>query len=474
MPAVPPAKCSQNRTHPYGTRSHTLTPAPSHSYATRSRDQQSPSKALRPPDSVERGARSSPSKPGRVVQSPKKKPRVKENVGERGQVFKCDDPVDLEQLLSPALHRRARLDRVNHALNRLQREKEVLTEQFQYSVLTLPVEITAEIFGHAVSLPSVGAGPPTSIVLSQVCRLWRAIALAYPILWSVIPVMINVDNLESMGIMVQILLARSWLRPRFVVLRYAPNDRDVAAADPFYQFLCSILRHSGDLEHLDIGVTLWRAPLRLLERPMPQLRHLTLWVDRLFTYGQPHPVVMSSATVPRLHSIKLHHFIPDENLTLPWAQLTILTCDSIQYRDLRSILLQTPALVHCAVSRLRRGVAGPASGQIIHEEALLQLESLSFTLYDPEDDPMRRVFPIAAMQSLPSLRILQVPETYLQYPSFNDLLLLVKQCRLEELHIIDRTYIPEQTYIDELPFIPSIFFPRQVRPTDQMHPTGSS
>ncbi|KAJ7656900.1 hypothetical protein DFH06DRAFT_1328441 [Mycena polygramma] len=471
MPAVPPAKCSQNRTHPYGTRSHTLTPAPSHSYATRSRDQQSPSKTLRSPDTVERGVRSSPSKPRRVVQSPKKKPRVKENEAEKGQHTQCDDPMDLDQLV---LHRRARLDRVNHALIRLQREKEVLTEQFQYSVLTLPVEITAEIFGHAVSLPSVGAGPPTSIVLSQVCRLWRAIALAYPILWSVIPVMINVDNLESMGIMVQILLARSWLRPRFVVLRYAPNDRDVAAADHFYQFLSSILRHSGDLEHLDIGVTLWRAALRLLERPMPQLRHLTLWVDRLFTNGQPHPVVMSSATVPRLHSIQLHRFIPDENLTLPWAQITTLTCDSIQYRDLRSILLQTPALVHCAVSRLRRGSAGPASSQIIPEEALLRLESLSFTLYEPEEDPIHHIFPIAAMQSLPSLRILQVPEAYLQYPSFNDLLLLVNQCRLEELHIIDRMYIPEQTYLDKLPFIPSIFFPRQVPPTVQMHPTGSS
>ncbi|KAJ7656888.1 hypothetical protein DFH06DRAFT_1328431 [Mycena polygramma] len=459
MPAVPPAKCSQNRTHPYGTRSQTLLPAPSHSYATRSRDHQSPSKTLRSPDSVERGVRSSPSKPRRVVQSPKKKPRVKENEGEKGQHTQCDDPMDLDQLV---LHRRARLDRVNHALIQLQREEEVLTEQFQYTVLTLPVEITADIFGHAVSLPSIGAGPPTCIVLSQVCRPWRAIALAYPILWSIIPVKINRKNLENMLIVARLLLARCWLRPRFVVLRYAPDDSDVTATDRFYQFLSSMLRHSGNLEHLDIGVTLSDAPLRLLARPMPQLRHLTLWVDRLFTYGQPHPVVMSSATVPRLHSIKLHRFIPDENLTLPWAQITTLTCDSIQYRDLRSILLQTPALVHCAVSRLRRGAAGPASSQIIPEEALLRLESLSFTHYEPEEDPFHRVFPIAAMQSLPSLRILQVPETYLQYPSFNDLLLLVNQCRLEELHIIDRTYIPEQTYLDKLPFIASIFFPRQL------------
>ncbi|KAJ7656875.1 hypothetical protein DFH06DRAFT_1328418 [Mycena polygramma] len=462
MPAVPPAKCSQNRTHPYGTRSQTLPPAPSHSYATRSCDQQSPSKPPRSPDSVERGVRSSPSKPRRVVQSPKKKPRVKENVGETGQDIQCDDPVDLDQLLSPALHRRARLDQVHHALIRLRREKEVLTERFQYPVLTLPVEITAEIFGHAVSLPSVGAGPPTCIVLSQICRPWRAIAFAYPILWSVIPVRINDDNLESMWTMVQILLARSQLCPRFVVLRYAPNDLAVATTDRFHQFLSYLLRHSDVLEHLDIGVNLSGAPLRLLERPMPQLRHLTLWVDRLFTYGLPNPVVMSSENVPKLHSIKLHRFTPPENLTLPWAQITILTCDDIEYDDLRFILLQTPALVHCAVSRLRRGSAGPPSDQIIHETALLHLEFLSFTLYEPEEDPFDCIFPLAAMLFLPSLRILQLPEAYLQYSSRDNLLELVNKRRLEELHIIDRTYIPEQTYLDKLPFIPSIFFPRQL------------
>ncbi|KAJ7656892.1 hypothetical protein DFH06DRAFT_1328434 [Mycena polygramma] len=459
MPAVPPAKCSQNRTHPYGTRSHTLTPAPSHSYATRSRDQQSPSKTLRSPDTVERGVRSSPSKPRRVVQSPKKKPRVKENVGDTGQHTQCDDPMDLDQLV---LHRRARLDRVNHALNRLQREKEVLTEQFQYPVLTLPVEITAEVFGHAVSLPSVGAGPPTCIVLSQVCRLWRTIAFANPILWSVIPVMINRENLERMRIMVGTLLARSQLCPRSITLRYAPNEHAITASDRFYQFFSSMLRHSSVLEHLDVGVHLMGASLRLLTHHMPQLRHLTLRVDFLFTSSQTTPVVLSSETVPKLHSIQLHRFVPPRNLTLPWAQITILTCDDIEYDDLRFILLQTPALVHCAVSRLRRGSASPPSDQIIHETALLRLEFLSFTLYEPDEDPFDCIFPLAVMLFLPSLRILQLPETYLQHSSREDLLELVNKRRLEELHIIDRTYIPEQTYLDKLPFIPSIFFPRQL------------
>ncbi|KAJ7656883.1 hypothetical protein DFH06DRAFT_1132100 [Mycena polygramma] len=471
MPAVPPAKCSQNRTHPYGTRSQTLLPAPSHSYATRSRDHQSPSKTLRSPDSVERGVRSSPSKPRRVVQSPKKKPRVKENVGETGQDIQCDDPVDLAR---STLDRRARLDQVNHALIRLQREKEVLTGQFQYAVLTLPVEITVEIFGHAVSLPSVGVGPPTCIVLSQVCRLWRAIAFANPILWSVIPVMINRENLENMRIMVGTLLARSQLCPRSITLRYAPNEQAITASDRFYQFLSSMLRHSSVLEHLDLGVHLMGASLRLLTHPMPQLRHLTLWVDRLFTSGETNPVVVSSDTVPKLHSIQLHRFVPPRNLTFPWAQITILTCDDIEYDDLRFILLQTPVLVHCAVSRLRRGSAGPPSDQIIHETALLHLEFLSFTLYELDEDPFDCIFPLAAMLFLPSLRILQLPETYLHHSSRDNLLELVNKRKLEELHIIDRTYIPEQTYLDKLPFIPSIFFPRQVLSTVEMRLTGSS
>ncbi|KAJ7631939.1 hypothetical protein DFH06DRAFT_1140293 [Mycena polygramma] len=411
----------RTRSHPCPTRSQTdTTDTPSHSYATRSRDPPSPSKPPRSPNAIKRGVRSSPSKPRPVAQSPEKA-RVRRNEGEKGNI-QCDDAVEL---LSPALQRRTRLIEVNLALIQLQREKEHLTAQFQYSVLTLPVEITSEIFRHAVFLPPLGAGPPTSMVVSQVCRQWRVIALADPILWSVLPLWINGQNLYNMRTMVQTFLARSSLYRSFITLRYAGNDDADTTSHAFYLFLCYMFHHCAPVvDHLDIEVGLCGDQVRLLRRPMPQLRHLTLWMDRVVTWDESNRVVMSANTVPHLHSVQLHRFTTSMNITLPWAQITILACDGIGYRDLRSILLQTPALARCAA---------------IHDEALLHLEFLSFTLYNPEEDPYNSVFPIAAMESLPSLRVLQMPEIYLQHPSCDDLVKLVNTSRLEELLIIDRT-----------------------------------
>ncbi|KAJ7321914.1 hypothetical protein DFH08DRAFT_888911 [Mycena albidolilacea] len=60
---------------------------------------------------------------------------------------------------------------------------------YKYPLLTLPNEITSEIFIHSLPLypicpPLFGILSPTS--LTQICRRWRAIALATPALWRAI------------------------------------------------------------------------------------------------------------------------------------------------------------------------------------------------------------------------------------------------------------------------------------------------
>ncbi|KAF8206775.1 hypothetical protein K438DRAFT_1577186, partial [Mycena galopus ATCC 62051] len=58
-----------------------------------------------------------------------------------------------------------------------------------YPILTLPVEITSKIFTKFVEpeYPTEAVFPSSlqaPVLLLQICRTWRAIALANPLLWS--------------------------------------------------------------------------------------------------------------------------------------------------------------------------------------------------------------------------------------------------------------------------------------------------
>ncbi|KAJ7210575.1 hypothetical protein B0H12DRAFT_1157464, partial [Mycena haematopus] len=55
-----------------------------------------------------------------------------------------------------------------------------------YPILTIPVEITSEIFLHC--LPAVDAAQPSTklapLLLGRVCRIWRDITYTNPRLWA--------------------------------------------------------------------------------------------------------------------------------------------------------------------------------------------------------------------------------------------------------------------------------------------------
>jgi hypothetical protein len=71
-------------------------------------------------------------------------------------------------------------------------------DAYIYPVLTLPNEIVSEIFLHTLPsalsdhCPSSTQGP---LLLGQICRKWREIALFTPALWSNIA--LTLDNVEA-------------------------------------------------------------------------------------------------------------------------------------------------------------------------------------------------------------------------------------------------------------------------------------
>ncbi|KAJ6630351.1 hypothetical protein B0H10DRAFT_1649973, partial [Mycena sp. CBHHK59/15] len=55
-----------------------------------------------------------------------------------------------------------------------------------YPILTLPLEITSEIFSHCLPPNILMVEPSTSaapLLLTEICRTWRTIALSTPGLW---------------------------------------------------------------------------------------------------------------------------------------------------------------------------------------------------------------------------------------------------------------------------------------------------
>ncbi|KAJ7665161.1 hypothetical protein DFH06DRAFT_1127521 [Mycena polygramma] len=341
------------------------------------------------------------------------------------------------------------------SLDRHIRERS-FTRQLDSPILTLPNELIAEIFTHVCD--------PT--LVAQICRHLRDIALSCPSLWCTFSLTPNRYNLPSQLVMTKEWLTRSGGRPLSVTIDDGGSPTNLenfqALAPPsalYYRLVLPMLKHRDTLsrlERLDFRMDLSSSSLKLLQTEMPILTHLGLSANRVRTLFGTGPVVVSPQSFPRLRSIELRCVLATPSFRFPYAQITTLRIDDVEYRQLRDILAQTTALVHCEVSNIRPGALD--DGKMIRLE---HLESLVFSEYRRwgysrwEDV----VFPIAAM-TLPSLRILQIPEIYLNYPPYKGALALVERsgCRLEELRIMDLTYTSEATFREKLACVPAISF----------------
>ncbi|KAJ7665172.1 hypothetical protein DFH06DRAFT_1323574 [Mycena polygramma] len=318
-----------------------------------------------------------------------------------------------------------------------------------HPVFTLPDELIAEIFTHVRD----------PILVAQVCRAWREIAFYFPSLWSCILLRLSRTRLKKNWALVETFLLRSGGLPLSLSLKYGPDDGgSFELGTKFVDFLRDLANTHSRLEHLDVGVILFGDELQFLRIPMPNLTHLTISMDCMFTAFSS--VAMSA---PQLRSINFHRFNPYKDFSFPWEQITSLTFDHIEFLHLRDILMITPALVHCGVMHMERSPMGFIEIKPELKLELEHLQSLRFSIYDREENPVHGVFPLSYMTKLPSLRILEIPETYLHHPSYTEVLDLVRAsgCRLEVLRIIDLTFTSEQTWRAMFPTT-SVSFHRQL------------
>ncbi|KAF7374054.1 F-box domain-containing protein [Mycena sanguinolenta] len=314
--------------------------------------------------------------------------------------------------------------------------------------LSLPPEIVAEIFVNFFPIyptfPS-HSGKLSPLLLCQVCRHWRDIALSTPALWKNISIDVQDpdDHQDEKLERFKTRTARSGNCPLSLKLT-GPTTSSVLT-----QFIETIVAHCSRWEHLEVLVPF--DSLHLLKGDMPLLRDLTFGPIDL--RHDVHSALSLFQHAPALHQITLTSCFLNATVLLPWAQLTHLDAHCLYEDECTDILCAAPLLVTCTLSVCCSDddiVIGPA----VPVHTILASVSLL------AEDPDVRLWLVLDCLTLPALRLLQVAEPCI---SLGGLAAFVARsgCALDELTITDAT-LEEEAGREVLPSVGEISMDRKI------------
>ncbi|KAJ7121045.1 hypothetical protein C8R44DRAFT_877353 [Mycena epipterygia] len=248
---------------------------------------------------------------------------------------------------------RARISQLDSQINSLQNSLAALLHErnhhqkelnaYTYPILTLPNEITSEIFTHFLP-PFPGrstlVGTLSPSILSHVCRQWRNVALSTPSLWTAIE--LNLDNPNRHHQQLRLLeawLARSGNCHLSIALERGLDRREDISTAAFVE---AIIRHTP--RWYDMKVQLPYKELCLLKGAMPLLNTLTFGPTKELhnTVAVPSPLV-SFDQAPNLRGVVLSEYFNPFCITLPWVQITSLSAASVD-NEVAEILRHTTNL----------------------------------------------------------------------------------------------------------------------------------
>ncbi|KAJ6478304.1 hypothetical protein C8R45DRAFT_934067 [Mycena sanguinolenta] len=226
-----------------------------------------------------------------------------------------------------------------------------------YPVLTLPTEITTEIFKWCYEaglhlLPSVAP-----LLLTRVCHDWRELALSTPALWDTINEIEFDDPLEDEDF-VSKWFSRAGTRPLSFGIIYPEHLES-------HHLESVIHRHASQLQWLDVITHLEILSDFGAIQPFPILCDLSL------CSMSPHEPIESQIDVfchaPSLRRLSLE-CLPPSALNLPWTQLTKTTLSFVSLTECLDFLRLATSL-----REFRR--AGPPEGE--EDESVLGQMPLS-------------------------------------------------------------------------------------------------
>ncbi|KAJ6589140.1 hypothetical protein B0H19DRAFT_1248698 [Mycena capillaripes] len=251
-------------------------------------------------------------------------------------------------------HLRGPLLRPNRMIEERYAIRRALDSIVFYPILTVPPEIMEEIFLFCLPddsrcdpiMPDPAAAP---LVLLNVCRKWREIALSAPRLWCSIRVNLRSQSFENSLPLLDCWLTRAQSCPLSVAVVYM-NYEENPSPDLLIQSLTRSSEHWQDMRLELPFKDLQR--LNGVERNVPLLRKLFIGpTDPYFAGMQGLRItpITAFSVAPSLREVHLVTGFPF-TLELPWAQLTKLQATSLSVCECLEILEASPALVECTLS----------------------------------------------------------------------------------------------------------------------------
>ncbi|KAJ7073858.1 hypothetical protein C8F01DRAFT_1360624 [Mycena amicta] len=326
---------------------------------------------------------------------------------------------------------RTRLSEVEKEIQRFEAQLAILRnerteirqrlDEYTYPVLTLPNEITTEIFVHYLPPypdhpPLIGLGSPTHLL--GICRLWRSIALHSPALWRSMELGDERPGISEQHLeIVQNWLQRSGSTPLslHLVLFFSGSPQDIPARHSLFQ---TVLAHRSRWEYFYFHAP--AAQISLISGPSPRLVRMTL-------IQEENVNTISLHNTPLLRSVSLWNVGYPSSLS--WDQLTSLSLRNTTFVDSAPILQMAVNLLRCKL--FFRG-----TGEGI-QVRMPRLEALSFLSLSSHDDRNLEKSGIDAF-TLPSLRTLAIGEDLLGGCAVKRLESLISRsgCQLERLRIV--------------------------------------
>ncbi|KAJ7902503.1 hypothetical protein B0H14DRAFT_3707366 [Mycena olivaceomarginata] len=316
-----------------------------------------------------------------------------------------------------------------------------LPDSYKYPVLTLPTEIVGEFFIHF--LPIYPTCPPLTgtlspIILTHICREWREIALASPVLWRAVKISWNIDLAPTV-------LTRSGRSPLSIHINEWQRPFDGSTQG----FPTTLLPHCARWEYLTLRLSAYLDSPRI-DAATPLLQSIDLAFD-----NRPEFPLVLLCEAPLLRAPTLNDRAA-ANVVLPWAQFTSLTLNTMWLPECIPILQKTSNPVHCELELCEFVGVEP-------KITLPSLESLTLTDSLHSKEPM--LSPYLRTFITPALCNLQIPEHFLGSDRIQSLPSFISKsgCKLAHVHITSRRLVPEATYRIAFPSIPTLLFSQPIQ-----------
>ncbi|KAJ7087416.1 hypothetical protein C8R43DRAFT_1051151 [Mycena crocata] len=293
-----------------------------------------------------------------------------------------------------------------------------------YPVLTLPAEITSQVFLHCLPPnshdypnlnedddPKLGPDPSYApLLLLHVCRAWKAIAISTPRLWCDFHVDLDLLPEDFWDTGALFTFINTWFRRA----GSCPLTFSVCGGDsdphppPVFDSVCDVLR---SYNHRFRCLALQSEGGRFLNiTTFPLLEKLRVGVPGLADVDEGDIVqydltaIAQSAT--HLRDLTLVQYVSPSVCVFPWEQLTAFTCESLTADELLQLLLKATSLTECVCA-----CDFDEDDGVITTDQIIQHQNLQTLRLSPSTDVLQ-FLQLPALQNLDVSEAVDIDDDY--------------------------------------------------------------